>query len=466
MRPPTSRAWALPAVLGLPMYAIALAALSPALSHGLIDRVTAANSVAIVGVLAGAAYFITLLLLRHCAHLADLRMLLAAAIVARLIVCASPPMLETDYQRYLWDGASIIAGVNPYRHAPASALAMPSDQPDAPALARLIRDSAAADNVHSKINHPEVRTVYPPLAQAVFALAALLRPFDPLGLRLVFAAADALAAVLILRLLRTLNLPDGQLAWYVLNPLLLREVYSGVHMEALLLPMIAGAALLAAGHRHMLASCIAAAASAVKVWPAFLIIALLPRGSPRRLVLAGIAAGAVIAALWAPVLSVTHDHTSGFVAYTERWQFNDGFFRASTWALSNVLPLFSVDASQARSIMRPVAAALVLLTAFWVCRRPPAGVTDSCRRMLIITASLFLLSPTQFPWYWLWLLPMLTVIPAPALLLYTVLLPIYILQEYVMSPWINAAQHAPVWAALGLTALVSLLSHPQEHAHA
>jgi hypothetical protein len=47
-----------------------------------------------------------------------------------------------------------------------------------------------------------------------------------------------------------------------------------------------------------------------------------------------------------------------------------------------------------------------------------------------------------------------------------VLLPIYILQEYVMSPWINAAQHAPVWAALGLTALVSLLSHPQEHAHA
>jgi len=61
-------------------------------------------------------------------------------------------------------------------------------------------------------------------------------------------------------------------------------------------------------------------------------------------------------------------------------------------------------------------------------------------------AGLFLLIPTQFPWYFVWCLPMLAVAPSPAILLYVALLPLYHLQyEY---PWLLWVEHAPVWLML------------------
>jgi hypothetical protein len=45
--------------------------------------------------------------------------------------------------------------------------------------------------------------------------------------------------------------------------------------------------------------------------------------------------------------------------------------------------------------------------------------------LLVVTATLFLLSPTGYPWYFIWLLPWLSLHPSPALLLLTVTLPLY-----------------------------------------
>ena len=62
--------------------------------------------------------------------------------------------------RYVWDGRVQLAGINPYRYVPAA------DQ-----LA-FLRDAA----VYPNINRAEyAHTVYPPVAQAIFALAAARR---------------------------------------------------------------------------------------------------------------------------------------------------------------------------------------------------------------------------------------------------------------------------------------------------
>ncbi|MEM9862802.1 MAG: hypothetical protein AAF938_14360, partial [Myxococcota bacterium] len=67
------------------------------------------------------------------------------------------PVLSDDVYRYLWDGHVLLSGVDPYAHAPAS-----------PPLAGL-RDADWA-----RINHPVLATIYPPLAQGLFALGRLL----------------------------------------------------------------------------------------------------------------------------------------------------------------------------------------------------------------------------------------------------------------------------------------------------
>jgi len=66
--------------------------------------------------------------------------ILVVAICGRLLPVASPPLLETDAYRYLWDGVAAQTGVNPYRYPPGRvldlALGAPLD-PGAPGAAEL-----------------------------------------------------------------------------------------------------------------------------------------------------------------------------------------------------------------------------------------------------------------------------------------------------------------------------------------
>ena len=92
----------------------------------------------------------------------------------------------------------------------------------------------------------------------------------------------------------------------------------------------------------------------------------------------------------------------------------------------------------------------------WLVRRPIRDDADLCRRCLYATAAVFLLSPTQFPWYYLWLVPLLALRPMPSLLLLTPLLPLYYLRFHIKAHhdvalfdhhivWV---EYIPVWCLL------------------
>ncbi|QEM67638.1 hypothetical protein FO488_05380 [Geobacter sp. FeAm09] len=71
--------------------------------------------------------------------------ILAVALALRLMFLFAPPQLSDDCYRYLWDGSSLLHGINPYAAAP-TAVSPP------PELAA----------VHARINHPDYITIYPP----------------------------------------------------------------------------------------------------------------------------------------------------------------------------------------------------------------------------------------------------------------------------------------------------------------
>jgi len=104
----------------------------------------------------------------------------------RVAVLESPIMLSSDLYRYLWDGRVQWAGISPYRYPPA-----------APELAPL-RDEA----VFPKINRPTKVTVYPPGAEAVFALAARIAPNSIVAWRAFLLASEIVTVVLLIALLR------------------------------------------------------------------------------------------------------------------------------------------------------------------------------------------------------------------------------------------------------------------------
>lgn len=439
-------------------YATLLCALSYRLHSAALTRESALVWLACGGVIAGVLYLLGMY--RSYGLRISPVWIVCVAVTARLAVCAAPPMLETDYHRYLWDGAVTASGLNPYRHAPADVIARAIHGPDRDHLADLA-SRAEAGPVLNDINHPHLTTIYPPAAQGAFAVAFAIAPFNPLGLRVVFALADAATLVLLSRLVKALSLSPFQLAWYAWNPLVLREVYSSLHMDVLLLPLIAASLLSAVRARGTAASVWLVVASAVKVWPvALLSVMLRPLlGRWRRLALALSVVGTLGAALWLPVLVVSHDQTSGFLAYGQGWQNNDGFFRASIWLTERALDSLRIEPWHSHSIMRVVAATLVAAVILWQSRVPSQDGTDLVERCLWIVGTIFVLSPTQFPWYWMWCLPFLTLRPFLPLLLYVALLPLYYVQDQMVYPFSHWLQHAPVWLLLSLAGARCLTSH-------
>lgn len=259
-----------------------------------------------------------------------------------LVLLAVPPVLSDDLYRYVWDGRVLAAGHDPYAHAP-----------DAPALAEL-RDAHAL-----RVNHPELPTIYPPLAIAAFAA---LSGLGLLGPKLLGLLGHALLVLAVARLTPPDRSARASFA-VALNPLLLAEGPLNGHIDVLAAACVM-LALLAWSHlpggaftvgptvtapRAHRARADRAARLRVGLFGAlaiglklvgFLLVPLLVRARDRRLRLVAPAL-LVVGAVWlAPLPFAGHaerDVPSGLGQYASRWRGNDGAYgvleRGIEWAL-------------------------------------------------------------------------------------------------------------------------------------
>ncbi|MEX0777781.1 MAG: TIGR04283 family arsenosugar biosynthesis glycosyltransferase [Phycisphaeraceae bacterium] len=386
---------------------------------------------------AGLLYLFTLWLLRQRVSSRSIAMtVMAVGLVMRLSQMAATPILETDQYRYLWDGAVTAHGFSPYAYAPNQITSRPENLPDP--LRELADESG---EVLSRINHPSLRTIYPPTAQAAFAVGHWIEPFGISGLRWTWLGLDLAVAGMLLLVLRGGGTSVAfSLGIYWLNPLLIKEVFNSGHMELVLIAATIGALLAAIRHRTVLCMILLGLATGAKVWPVLWLPLLLrnsTRSWPRRTV--GLAAFAVTVLLLAyPIWVTPLDATSGFAAYAQRWQMNDSAYLLLHESLRWISP------AHGRFAARMVVAAFLLLLVIYLLVRHRSSDRWVIGSTLAVTSTLFLLSPTQFPWYYLWILPLLTLRPLWSLLGLTVTLPLY----YLRFP-LDALGHAN-WFDYGL----------------
>ena len=96
-------------------------------------------------------------------------LLLGTGLLLRALALPSAPVLEDDFNRYLWDGAVAASGLSPYAFPPSAVLDGSVAVPR-----RLLVESLDSGGVLRRVNHPRLTTIYPPVAQAAFLLAPLL----------------------------------------------------------------------------------------------------------------------------------------------------------------------------------------------------------------------------------------------------------------------------------------------------
>lgn len=458
--------------IALLLCTLGLAALSHQFEYG--SDMRARPVLPFVGLLMGAAlvYFGGVYMALQTAPTQRLAYgIFAVGALMRLILATSQPVLEDDYYRYLWDGAVTAHGENPYGVIP-----LDVQERDAKVSGRLLALGNEAGTILERVNHPQLGTVYPPVAQAAFALAHAVSPWKLSGLRLLYYALDCAVFALLVAVLRQLGRSPLLALIYWWNPLAAKEIYNSVHMDILLVPLTLGAILLALRGRVIWAMVPLALAVGTKLWPVLLLVPLLvtARHTPRKagMALVVFLLGSVL--LLSPLLTITAlEDESGFVAYGSRWEMNDALFMVFPWIAEGAAHLLQLDVSHgtAHRAGKGLVALLTLGVVAWVTRktyRSYGSVREHaayslCGGLLAIVGTLFLLSPTQFPWYFLWLLPLLSLYPNRGLLLLTLVLPLYYLRFYFDARgaveffhyrivWL---EYLPVWALLLFDALQS-----------
>jgi alpha-1,6-mannosyltransferase len=373
-----------------------------------------------------------------------------SACLFRVTLISAPPALSDDLYRYRWDGRVLLAGGNPYLEPPSSASG----------------GEANPDPLDRLIAHRDVGTIYPPLAQAAFALGVRLSP-GLVGIKVVLTCCDLMVIAMLGHLLKKRGEPRRRILIYAWNPLVIAEVAWSGHLEPLgmLLVLVSAAAILE--NRGGIATMALTAAGLVKVLPLALFA---PFGRTIRSRFLALAPLLFAAALW-PFRAAGWRLLDGARAYARHWVANDSLFGlvqagiewwgptpglkgAVAWLRAHLPGSEGLDRLYPYlyppDLARAVCAAAVLLVALNILRR---GL-EPLRGASLMTGTLLLLSPTLHPWYLLWMLPWICLMPSPAWILLSGLAVLAYVDLGAPGPaggpttWVLLVEYVPFYALL------------------
>lgn len=160
----------------------------------------------------------------------------------RLLLLFSEPIQEVDIYRYMWDGQATIHGVSPFQYSPLQVLNSSVNQTIPTDLSRLVaarNSSPAIQTTLNRVHFAELSTVYPPVSQAVFALAAMTTPsHSTLSTHLAvmkawIVAFDMITIWLLILILRFTAKPVGWSVVYAWCPLVLKEFANSGHLDSI-----------------------------------------------------------------------------------------------------------------------------------------------------------------------------------------------------------------------------------------
>ncbi len=246
--------------------------------------------------------------------------LLGAALLFRVLFLFAVPALSDDFYRFLWDGRLSLEGINPFLYTPR----------------QLVQSGWGANDpvtslLFGRMNSPDYYTVYPPVLQSVFLVAAPFASFSPLGgvvvLRLCILVAEGFSIRLLTQLLAAYGLPPGRVLLYALNPLVIVELAGNVHFEALMIVFLL--AFLWALHRNGVrrAALFLALSAGVKLLPLLFLPLVLAGKGWKTTLQPGAWMAFCFGLCWLPFLSPGLVHIfSSLNLYFQTFEFNAGVY--------------------------------------------------------------------------------------------------------------------------------------------
>lgn len=351
---------------------------------------------------------------------------IAVAVVARLLMTLSAPTLSNDVYRYAWDGKIQAAGYDPYKYSP-----------DDPRLSGL-RDK----DVYSQIYEKKGASIYPPVSQMFFFISALPGIKPVYLLKLFLSLLDVVSIVLLVFILKELGMDENRVIFYAWNPLVIFEISHSGHIDGLVVLLILAAVLLRLKDKKVLSGAAAGVAAAAKIFPLILAPALVKKFDFKMP--AGMAIAIGLAYL--PYVKARTALLSIFSSSSGP-RFNAGLKYFLEMTLGGQSPTFDTVYKYVALAFLAVAAVFIYLHE----KKDGRFVMDAC---FVMSAIYIIFLPFLAPWYLVFMIPFLAYRPSPAFLyLSGAVMLSYLFFAFVpwtYPEWIRYVQYVPFFGLLGV----------------
>ncbi len=373
------------------------------------------------------------------------------AILFRLTLVFHSPVGSDDIYRYVWDGKVAAHGINPFRHAPTDSTLM------------FLR----TDALPSLINHPTMRTIYPPLAQVFFFLSYKLFGESLAGMKSLLVLADIASILLLVQIGSILSQAEDRtlrpnrglgFVMYAWSPLPIMYFGLDGHIDALGISFFLMTIYLILKNKTIASAVSLGLAGLAKLYPLIVAPFLFGVRKDRRRRLAPVIPAAILvlgcALYWEP----TGGLIESFRVFSSEFAFNGSFFKVFYGALGS---------NGQAHLISSIAFCAWLGVVFILDRT----FVEKC---FLAFLGFIIFSPVVHPWYLTWMAAMLSIRWSPSVFALLALSSLSNLTVYHYhldghweeSTWILLVEYVPFYALLGrefarrfsvVTSFVSLL---------
>ncbi len=315
--------------------------------------------------------------------------ILTAGLIIRISFLVAIPTWSDDYPRFLWDGELVKRSGNPYSETPEQWL---KNHPE-------IADPYL-ENLHELMNSPAYYSVYPPLNQAVFYMAAEVGGLDLqqgiIALRVILILGEIGVFLLLLKLFDNFQFPAKRLILYWLNPLVIMEITGNLHFEGLVLLFLLAGLYALRKNKMLLSGGFWGLSVGVKLLPLMLLPSFFTFGKTRKSITFWIGSGIafILGFIWLLLDNSWVHFFQSLKLYQGKFEFN-----ASIYYLLREVGYW-VKGYNIIGEITPVLSGIILVgILYFSWKRKPENLMQLIDLWVLIYLIYLILQPVVHPWY-------------------------------------------------------------------
>lgn len=297
---------------------------------------------------------------------------IALSILIRFLFLFSDPIGSDDVYRYMWDGKTQDAGINPYLYKPVD--------PELTAL--------HSDILPSKMNFQNMKTIYFPLSQWLFYIGYKVSGENVWAYKLLLLISEILTLLLLYKIISTLKVQTKFVLLYALAPLSIIQFALDAHLDGFGLPLLLSFIYFYLNEKKLLAAIFLGLSFSIKPVGVLILPILFLREKKFSTKLMMVTIPIIAFGVQFLPYILTSNPFEAFLVYTRNWIYNGLVF--------NILNSF-IHNNQTTRLWCSIFLVISLLPIYFSKKQ----FLDKVYFTLLI---LMIFSPVVHPWYIAWLL--------------------------------------------------------------